>query len=187
MKELEDDPGKALRIAHLVDNCLYMGEDYFATIQGGLDEKVWGFKVAEYQYHDDGTYTYEIDLEKHPNNNGTIDTTGLACADWQTIGLGQMWRLYTNSKSQALADLVNETQNKINSYEKWTLNYSVKLDDLASVAVELDIFATAQILKFVMGERSFDEWDTYVEEWLDKGGDALLNEYARQMGIQSYR
>jgi len=34
----------------------------------------------------------------------------------------------------------------------------------------------------VLGERSFDEWDEYVEEWKQAGGQELLEQVAEQLG-----
>ena len=52
----------------------------------------------------------------------------------------------------------------------------------SEVTTTLTEYVNAQQYKFVTGERSFDEWDTYVQEWLDQGGRETIVSVAEQLG-----
>jgi len=38
-------------------------------------------------------------------------------------------------------------------------------------------------IEFVLGQRNFADWDKYVAEWKQPGGDALLDQAAKQLGV----
>lgn len=54
----------------------------------------------------------------------------------------------------------------------------------AEIQPNLNEFVSAQEYKFATGERSFDEWDTYVNEWLDQGGRENIKTVAEQLGCE---
>ena len=59
-----------------------------------------------------------------------------------------------------------------------------KIDPLAAVQMEswtelsdkLNQYATKSLIEFITGERSLDEFDAYVQEWMDMGGSRVLQE-----------
>lgn len=180
--KLEKDPGKMMRIAHIIDNCMYMGDDYFATIQGGGNQVHPNAGNVE-QYNDDGTFTLIIDQKKHPGYNGTYGTNNLELASWQTIGLSLRWWKFADP---GFGERGAELNKKSNEMPRWE-NYDMSLTLDPAVAPTLDEYVRTNEIKFVMGERSFDEWDKYVQEWLDKGGSKLLEEAAKQLNVGSYK
>ena len=48
----------------------------------------------------------------------------------------------------------------------------------------LSEFVNAEQYKFIVGERSFDEWDAFVQEWLDQGGAIIVRSVAEQLGCE---
>ena len=54
----------------------------------------------------------------------------------------------------------------------------------ADAEATLKEYVNAQEYKFVVGERSFDEWDTYVQEWLNQGGRTIVESVAEQLGCE---
>ena len=47
---------------------------------------------------------------------------------------------------------------------------------------EIREFEQTNELAFVLGERSFDDWEEYLEEWKRAGGQELLEQVAKQLG-----
>ena len=54
----------------------------------------------------------------------------------------------------------------------------------ADIQPALKEFVNAQEYKFVVGERSLDDYDNYVQEWLDQGGRENIKAVAEQLGGQ---
>lgn len=53
----------------------------------------------------------------------------------------------------------------------------------ADLAPNLKEYTLQQQYKFVTGERSMDEWDAFVQEWLDQGGRAIVTAQAEKLGV----
>jgi hypothetical protein len=58
---------------------------------------------------------------------------------------------------------------------------------LTGEAAEAQATLTEWILseeyKFVVGERPFSEWDDFTQEWLDKGGKAIIAQMAESLDV----
>jgi ABC-type glycerol-3-phosphate transport system substrate-binding protein len=181
---LMNDPVKLKRVAHILDNSLYRGEDYFETIQAGGDA-VFGRDVFFAQENPDGSSFFYVDYKTHPAWTGELDTTGLANASWQNIGLaGPPYHLnYTPGD-----DHFNETNAKFSSdmgaYKKWPNNFLVQIDP--AVAVDLTEFERVEFPRFVFGTRSLNDWDRFVQDWLNAGGRRALTQAAQQMGVANF-
>ena len=65
--------------------------------------------------------------------------------------------------------------------DRWP-NSALLYTNPPEVTTTLTEFVNAAEYKFVTGERSFDEWDTYVQEWLDQGGRETVISVAEQLG-----
>lgn len=66
-------------------------------------------------------------------------------------------------------------------YERWN-NDALLINIPGDIAPNLDEFNIAQQYKFVTGQRSFDEWEAFQKEWLDKGGREKLAATAESLG-----
>ena len=69
------------------------------------------------------------------------------------------------------------------SWDKWP-NDALLCAVSGDIAPSLSEYETAQYYKFIVGERSMDEWDTFISEWLDQGGRAVLTAKAEKLGVE---
>lgn len=182
--KLEEDQVKFKRITHILDQSLWGGADYFDTIQGG-GNNVFGKQVFDIINNEDGTAFFSVNQKLHPDWTGELDTTGLANAGWQIIGLGGPWMLSYFPGFEEGTKVVAEDSLALAQFPKWANNYLAQPD--ASVETDLAEFERIELPKFVLGTRSLDEYDAFVQEWLAAGGDAALTKVAEQMGLANYK
>lgn len=182
--ELANDQVKFKRITHILDQSLWGGEDYFDTIQGG-GNNVFGKKVFDVVKNDDGTAYFSVDQATHPTWTGELDTTGLANAGWQIIGLGGPWHLNFIPGFDEATKVIGDDATAVANYTKWPNNFVAQPDP--STLTDIQEFEKIELPKFVFGTRSLYDWDAFVQEWLDAGGDAILTQVAEQMGIANYK
>ena len=86
---------------------------------------------------------------------------------------------FTDELAERTHNLRQEPQAAANAasyYERTDLLLNL---DPKTVTNLKDLVSRNEIL-FVTGQRSFDEWDDYLVEWRQGGGDALLAEAERQ-------
>ena len=50
------------------------------------------------------------------------------------------------------------------------------LPSAGDLSAELNTIRDEAYVAFIRGERSMDEWDEYVQSWLDAGGQTLTDE-----------
>lgn len=182
-----EDTGKLMRICHILDAMVYGGEAYFATVQNG-DNFIWGdYDGGVREYLDNGrNYCYvPQDGTENEHPIWDLDSTGLALAPWQNFGYTLKWQdEYAASESeQAKADAINGANATLAGMDRWentALMYTLPGD----VTSTLNEWVLAEEYKFVTGERSFDEWDTYVEEWLAQGGVECIKAAAEGLGCE---
>lgn len=180
-RKVGDDEGKLMRICHLLDAMCYGGEDYFSTVQGGGNEVHEGYDADVREYTEDNLSICYVD-STHPGYT-KYGTNNLELAPWQNFGYTLKYQIayQPDPDKQAYADKVNENAAIISSYERWP-NDALLISIPAGTAPNLTEFQNAQEFKFVTGERSFDEWDQYVQEWLDQGGRDSINATAESLG-----
>lgn len=181
---LMNDPVKLKRVAHILDNSLYRGEDYFETIQGGGDA-VFGRDVFFVQENPDGSSFFYVDYTAHPTWTGELDTTGLLNASWQNIGLaGPPYHLGYVPGNDHFNSAHAKYASEMGGYKKWPNNFVVKIDP--AVAADLEEFERVEFPKFVFGTRNLNDWDRFVQEWLNAGGRKALTQAAQQMGTANF-
>lgn len=180
---MKDNQGKLLRILHIMDTLTYGGESYLETVQGGGNE-VHGGDYGDRFYNEDGTCVIRVN-EDHPGYT-VYGSDNLALAPWQTFGYTVKYQVDQRDDTDEwkhTVDRINEGKAAMLSWDRWpndTLLCSVSSD----IAPNLSEFATSQYYKFITGERSMDEWDTFVGEWLDQGGRAVLTAKADKLGVE---
>lgn len=180
-KVMENEPTKVKRICHMIDQCLYTGEDFFNTIQGGGND-VFGKVVNEVSDAGNGRMYFRIYEDKHPYMNGEISTSTLGLLAWQNIGLTDLWLLSKYDEKPEYADFYNERYAEVRSYDRWENFFKIKLDN-EQLSI-MSNFMNQEYVKFAKGERPLTEWNIFVRDWKNKyGGLSLLNEAADQLGV----
>lgn len=180
-RRIGDDIGKMKRILHMLDAMCYMGEDYFATVQGGGLEVHEGYDADIRKYTEDGKSICYVD-PSHPGYT-VYGSNNLELAPWQNFGYTLKWQIEVapSPELEPYANKINEMASIVSAYDRWP-NDSLRINIPGDLAPNLEEFERAQFFKFATGERSFDEWDTFLQEWLDKGGRKVLEATAKSLG-----
>ena len=108
----------------------------------------------------------------------------LALAPWQNFGYSLKWQkeYSTEKEKQDYVSAINDNNEELAKMERWP-NSALLYTKPAEVTSTLNEFAQAQLFKFVTGERKMDEWDDYVQEWLQQGGKETIESAAEQLGV----
>ena len=178
------DPVKFKRICHILDESLWTGDDYFETMQAG-GNKVFNKDVMVIEWHDDGTAAFNVDQNTHPTWTGELDTTGLCNAGWQTIGLGGPWLSTLIPGFPEGTKIIGEDNIALANMSRWANNFVTNPDP--EILTDINEFEKVELPKFVFGTRSLDDWDAFVQEWLNVGADQALTQAAEQMGLANYK
>lgn len=180
-----DDQGKLMRICHIIDAMCYGGEAYFETVQGGGNEVFESIGYADdvRMYTEDGRSICYV-APTHPGYT-VYDGNNLALAPWQNFGYTLKWQdeYPIDENEQAKADAIAEGNANVAKLDRWE-NTALLYTLPSEITSTLDEYVKAQEYKFITGERSFDEWDTYVQEWLSQGGSDLIQSAAEQLGCE---
>lgn len=189
---IDGDEGKLMRICHILDAMVYGGEAYFQTVQNGSAE-VWeaaGYEgtqdiVTEYKENGRSTCYIPKTSTENPHPIYAIDSTGLALASWQNFGYTLKWQdAYAATESEQIkVDFTNVNTDNISQLERWE-NTAILYTLPSDVTATLDEFVAAQEYAFVVGSRSLDEWDDYVNEWYAQGGKDCLEAAANGLGCE---
>nr|WP_289767082.1 hypothetical protein [uncultured Acetatifactor sp.] len=184
---VEGDQGKLLRILHIMDAMCYGGDCHFETVQGGGNE-VHDIDICVREYLEDGL-SYCTTPTEHPGFDGTYGTTNLNLAPWQTFGYTVKWQLeYTpedaGEDQKMYVDKINNGKKVIASYDRWPNDNLLSAVNINEIAPNLSEYELQQQYKFVTGERSMDEWDDFVTEWLNQGGRDVLAAQAEKLGVE---
>jgi hypothetical protein len=190
--KFDDNPGKLMRVAHMLDTMVYGGENYFQTIQGSIPEvfKFAGIETKgrkEMIYTEDNTFFIRTDEEWNTWIEPTAYNTTLG--PWQMWGLSVTWQLSDPENPDpfkaTFADRTNTYAQVIAGYDRWPNDgLLITLDQAATDAESRIIdWNNSQQLAFVTGDQSFSDWDAYVEAWLDRGGRDIVASQAASFGV----
>lgn len=191
-KQKFEDNAKLKRVAHMLDTMVYGGENYFHTIQGGTEEiyKFAGIDnitdgTKEYVYTD--TNFFYIDQDRSVFPWGNEDGYLMAVAPWQVFGLAVSWQLEAPSDDPfrgPYAEKANTYSQYISGYDRWepTGLLVALTGEAAESNTTMTEWVMAEEYKFATGERPFSEWDDFTQEWLDKGGKAIIAQTAESLG-----
>lgn len=173
-KDLEKDMGKLKRIAHFVDSSMYPNENYWAISQGGGTEVYPdGSKVTK---NADGTNVFFIKKDVHP---AYTEQKNNSLWDWQFIGYTLIWQVYDDEPVGVLGSKYNMYVINLPRYK----NNDMLITQDPAVDSKMREFNLKNEIAFVLGKRSFDDWDKYVDEWKKAGGQTLLETAAKQLGV----
>ena len=183
---VKDDAGKLKRICHILDAMCYGGEAYFATVQGGGKEVHEGYTADVREYNEDGSSYCYVD-KTHPGFT-KYGTDNLALAPWQIFGYTLKWQKEycaddADADYKAYVDKINEGNTRMAGYERWP-NDAMLSTISGDIAPNINEFVLAQEYKFITGERNLNEWDDFVQEYLDKGGLEVLTAKAEKLGCE---
>lgn len=172
-KKAAEDPGKLKRIAHIIDTMIYPNENYWTVSQGGGPEIFADGSRVEFS-SEDGTNVFFIDKEKH---SAYIKPELTSVPDWQFVGYTLLWQVYDDPVG-SIGSQHNITVNNAPRHENFDI--FITLDGAISARIR-DLQAKEEIA-FVLGNRDFSEWDSYVQEWKNGGGQRLMEQAAEQLG-----
>ncbi|BBH22246.1 sugar ABC transporter substrate-binding protein [Paenibacillus baekrokdamisoli] len=176
-KKVGDDPGKMKRIAHFLDAVQYPNKYYWVGNQGGGPE-IWP-DYTKVTKNDDGTYFYDSDMSKLQNEMKP-ELKGMM--DWQSVGYTLIWERHKYSDEFPYNEPGDKYQDQVRAYPRVT-NYDMLLNPDGPTVNRLKDFVQKNEISFVLGKRSFDDWDKYVEEWKKAGGEKLIEQAAEQLGV----
>ena len=173
-----DDEVKLKRVMHFLDYMQYPNRGYYIT-EGG-------YGVFEgYDFH--GTPGERWTLEEGSVDPRRENPGWTALYDWRrnnTVG-----SLYNATPVPTFADELAERTHNLRQEQQAAANadaanFFERTDlllnlDPKTVTNLKDLERRNEIL-FVTGQRSFDEWEDYLAEWRQGGGDALLAEAESQ-------
>ena len=181
---VEGDQGKLMRICHILDAMCYGGEAYFQTVQGGGLDVYPDYDGDVREYTDDGYSICYVNPNEHPGYT-EYGSDNLALAPWQNFGYTLKWQKeYSDEEEkQGYVDAINNTTEEMATLDRWP-NSALLYTSPSDVTATLTEYENAQEFQFVVGERSFDDWDTYVQEWLDQGGRETIISVAEQLDAE---
>ncbi|MFC7623115.1 extracellular solute-binding protein [Microlunatus sp. GCM10028923] len=173
--KLADDEAKLRRIAHMIDTFVYPNVNYWDVSQGG-GPSIWGEDVIEVRFDEKtglNVFTIPPDAPYHK------DQSLASLADWQFFGYTLRWQTY----EEKVAKYGYEWNQESALLKRWE-NFDVRLNLDPKPVQDLLTLGRKSEIQFALGQRSFDEWDAYVETWRKSGGQELLDAAAEQLGVQ---
>lgn len=195
----EGQDGKLKRVLHMIDTMAAGGENYGHTIQNGDDAvfEAFGLELVSSQntvYTDDGMFYLRrtgLTPEGALQFPYTADSYGeLNLAAWQNFGLNVSWQLTDPENDDPdlkhYAEVNNAAISLIAGVDRWP-NYGLAVT-LTGEAMEasstLSDYVAAAEFEFATGARSLDDYDAWAQEWLDKGGKAIIQQTAECLGCE---
>jgi len=123
---------------------------------------------------EDGTNVFGRFRDVHP---AYVDPARNPLQNWQTFGYTLLWEVFDDPMG-IVGGMWNQYVNKLPRY----FNHDIFIMLDPQIDTKIREFESTNELEFVLGERSFDDWDEYVEEWKRAGGQELLEQVAEQLG-----
>ncbi|SDX44595.1 extracellular solute-binding protein [Paenibacillus sp. CF384] len=173
-KKLKDDQGKLMRLAHMLDTMIYPNENYWAVSQGGGPEIFPDDSTVK--LNDDGTNVFFI-KDSHISK---VKPEYQSLADWQFFGYTLIWQVYDDEPVGVTGSKWNQQVIAMPRYKNFDMNLTLD----GPTSQKLSDFQNKNEISFVLGKRSFDDWDAYVEEWKKAGGQKLIDDAATQLGVE---
>ncbi|HLT61235.1 MAG TPA: extracellular solute-binding protein [Microlunatus sp.] len=172
---LADDEAKLRRIAHMIDTFVYPNVNYWNVAQGG-GPAIWGDAVTVKFDEKTGLNVFDIPPDAPYNKDQSL----ASLADWQFFGYTLRWQTFEEKVAKYGYDWNKESE----QLKRWE-NFDVRLNLDPKPVQDLLTLGQKSEIQFALGQRSFDEWDAYVETWRKTGGQELLDSAAEQLGVQS--
>ncbi len=195
-EKFDGQEGKLKRVAHMIDTMTLGGENFFQSIQNAIPEV---YTAAGVEVNEDGRVWGYTDDQKsfYIADVGDKMFTQEQSDFYAPNGIWQQFGLVTTYQSNYVSDDMNEFDKKFNElanegnqvilgYDRWPNDgLLVTLSgEAAEASVSMSDWVLAQEYSFITGDRSFDEWDSFTQEWLDKGGKEIIKQAAEQLGVE---
>lgn len=186
-----EDEGKIKRIAHMLDTMVMGGENFFETIQSSTTDvfKAYGIEAdpMSYGYNDNGTFYIYREPSSQFWKDATSNSTDYGClGPWQEFGLNVAWqRDYEQVEDPTEAEYnayKNEQADNILGLDRWPNDGLLSAVPAGSIAPELGDFDLRCAYEFITGVRSFNDWESYQQEWLNMGGRKVIKAIAEKLG-----
>lgn len=172
--EVAGDEGRLKRIMHFLDFTTYPNQGNIEIIEGG-GEAIWPGHGERKFYPESGLHSLTFG-DEHP---GVHDPDYFPIQNWNTVAISLRWKTYEREDALGwaggLLDQIAIPMARARDYE-----LLIDFDPRTSTRVkELQL---QRELQFVLGEREMAEWDAYVEEWKEAGGEEMMRAAAEQLG-----
>ena len=94
------------------------------------------------------------------------------------FGYTLIWQVYDDEPVGVTGSKFNQQIIAMPRYKNFDMNLTLD----GPTSQKLSDFQNKNEISFVLGKRSFDDWDAYVEEWKKAGGQKLIDDAAAQLG-----
>ena len=184
-QSLEKDEGLVKRIMHFHDFITYPNQGNIEVIEGG-GEAIFPGSGERHFYPETGLHSLAF-ADDHP---GIHDPEYLPLGNWNVLSISLRWKTY-EPPPYAADDPLRDT--KARDWAGGLLDqmvipmprvrdFELLIDLDASTATRIKDLQLQRELEFILGERDISEWDAYVEEWKQAGGEELMKVAAQQLG-----
>ena len=172
-KQISEDEGKMNRLLHYIDYMTSPNEGGFTT---GIYMGQAGGQLIEAGIGRRGDYSI---VDPIVLNNYRAMTFGSLQVDFKKNGL-LPWFAGDEEEFQIkvmnMLDRVNALPFLV-EYKKYTSEPA----EMASMFTDLTTYVNQSQIDFLMGNTSLDKWDAYVAEYLEMGGQEVIDVYTEQL------
>ena len=186
-KELEKDQGLVKRIMHYQDFITYPNQGNLEVIEGG-GEAIFPGKGTRSFYPETGLHSLTF-TDDHP---GVYDPAYQPIGNWNVQSISLRWKTYP-PPPYAADDPLRDAKQR--DYAGGVLDqmaiamprardFELLIDLDAGISTRVKDLQLQRELEFVLGERDISEWDAYLEEWKETGGEELMKVAAEQLGAR---
>ena len=173
------------RIMHFHDFITYPNQGNIEVIEGG-GEAIFPGSGERHFYPETGLHSLAF-ADDHP---GIHDPEYLPLGNWNVLSISLRWKTY-EAPPYAHDDPLRDT--KARDWAGGLLDqmvipmprvrdFELLIDLDASTATRIKDLQLQRELEFILGERDISEWDAYIEEWKQAGGEELMQVAAEQLG-----
>ncbi len=156
--------------------------DYVYANPEGLDVMLYGLEGLTYTLNEDGTKSWTDFVANNPdglNIASALRSVGAFSAQFsnRTLDFGKM--LYSQraaEESDAVVQFTIEPFPQVMGTEE-------ELDQIDSLTADIDTYEKEMIQKFITGQVSIDEFDSFRQTVASMGGDELTQIYQNQLNL----
>ena len=184
-KSLEKDEGLVKRIMHFHDFITYPNQGNIEVIEGG-GEAIFPGSGERHFYPETGLHSLAF-ADDHP---GIHDPEYLPLGNWNVLSISLRWKTYEPPpyadddplKDTKARDWAGGLLDQMVIPMPRVRDFELLIDLDASTATRIKDLQLQRELEFILGERDISEWDAYIDEWKQVGGEELMKVAAEQLG-----
>ncbi|WP_100010051.1 extracellular solute-binding protein [Lentibacillus sediminis] len=170
--ELSDEPGKVERILELID----FGRKYYPRDERNPDNEDYdwfhGLEGEGYDYVDG-----EVVTKQNAAEQGLAPSAYLPDASGY-VPPGTVTENWRNFETDILREAVRKKEEmhaEQDAYSRRT--HLIESEANIEMGEDLRQFIIDEHVKMIVGERPISEWDQVVQEWLERGGSEIVEDY----------